>query len=180
MCKCLYVQVCLPLFAVNVSSFFPDDYVESPALFKRGSTYYVTYGSCCCACRGGGGVVVFTAPSVLGPWTRQAPWSDVNCANATAPICGGFGARTTNRGELVFNAQWWGPSMIPTSGGGQVVLFTGRRWLSGPGNNPGCDDMCGNGGNPAACDSPKYELRSDYDVWVCFRQATSFLCQFPS
>ena len=35
----------------------------------------------------------------------QTPWSDVNCNNATAPICGGFGARTTNRNELVFHAQ---------------------------------------------------------------------------
>ncbi len=48
---------------VNVTSFFPDGYVESPALFKVGTTYYATYGSCCCACRGGGGIVVFTAPA---------------------------------------------------------------------------------------------------------------------
>lgn len=33
---------------VNVSGFFPDDFVESPSLFKRKGTYYVTYGSCCC------------------------------------------------------------------------------------------------------------------------------------
>ena len=90
---------------VNVSGFFPDDYNESPGLFKRGATYYLTYGSCCCACRGGGGVVVFTAPTIEGPWTRQAVNADVNCANATATICGGFGARTTNRDQLVYNAQ---------------------------------------------------------------------------
>jgi hypothetical protein len=89
---------------VNVTGFFPDSYNESPGLFKRGSTYILTYGSCCCACRGGSGVVVFTAPSIEGPWTRQAH-GDVNCANATAPICGGFGARTTDRDQLVYNAR---------------------------------------------------------------------------
>ena len=46
--------------------FFPDDYVESPALFKHGNTYFVTYGSCCCGCSEGGGITVFTAPSVQG------------------------------------------------------------------------------------------------------------------
>ena len=56
---------------VNVSGFFPDDYVESPSLFKRKGVYYVTYGSCCCGCAEGGGIVIFTAPSVHGPWTRQ-------------------------------------------------------------------------------------------------------------
>ena len=153
---------------VNVSGFFPDDYNESPGLFKRGATYYLTYGSCCCACRGGGGVVVFTAPSIEGPWTRQAVNADVNCANATATICGGFGARTTNRDQLVYNAQWWGPSFIPLKNGTTQVLYTGRRWLSGFANNPDCDDMCGNGGGSggtASCETPSYLLRSDLDVW---------------
>jgi hypothetical protein len=150
---------------VNVSDFFPDNYVESPGLFKRGNLYYTIYGSCCCACRGGGGVVVFTAPSILGPWTRQAVNADVNCANATAPICGGFGARVTNRDELVYNAQWWGPSFIPLANGTTQIIYTGRRWLSGWANNPECDDMCGNQGNPNVCTTPNYLLKSDLDVW---------------
>lgn len=150
---------------VNVSDFFPDNYNESPGLFKRGSLYYLTYGSCCCACRGGGGVVVFTATSILGPWTRQKVNADVNCANASAPICGGFGARTTNRDELVYNAQWWGPSFIPLANGTTQIIYTGRRWLSGWANNPECDDMCGNGGNPSVCTTPDYLLKSDLDVW---------------
>lgn len=53
--------------------FFPDDYVESPALFKRGNTYFVTYGSCCCGCREGGGITVFTAPSVQGSVVVMRP-----------------------------------------------------------------------------------------------------------
>jgi len=150
---------------VNVSGFFPDDYVESPSLFKRGGVYYATYGSCCCACRGGGGQVVFTAPSIHGPWARQSPWADVNCANASATICGGFGARTTQRENLVYNAQWWGPSFIPTAGGGTTVLFNGRRWISGPNAPPGCDDYCGNGGRKDLCVASNYRIATDFDVW---------------
>ena len=50
----------------GVMDFFPDDYVESPSLFKRGDTYFATYGSCCCGCSEGGGITVFTAPAVSG------------------------------------------------------------------------------------------------------------------
>ena len=38
---------------INVTGFFPDDFVESPSLFKRKSWYYLTYGSCCCGCQEG-------------------------------------------------------------------------------------------------------------------------------
>jgi hypothetical protein len=158
---------------VNVTGFFPDGYVESPALFTRTSAqgkklYYATYGSCCCACRGGTGVVVFTAESISGPWTRQSPWGDINCANTTAQICGGYAARTFDRSLLVYNAQWFAVSLIPTVGGGMAYLLMGRRWLSGPNNPPGCDDLCGNSGKPSACSSasaPGYLLRTDFDVW---------------
>lgn len=150
---------------VGVGSFFPDDYVESPSLFKRKGRYYVTYGSCCCGCRDGGGIVVFSAPSVSGPWTRQAPHSDVNCNNANATICGGFGRRAGQASELVFDAQWWGPSFIPLASGDTAIVFVGRRWLSGENNPAGCHDICGNRGNPKACLSSQYELRSDLSVW---------------
>lgn len=140
---------------VNVSAFFPDGLVESPALFKHGGTYFATYGSCCCACRQGGGIVVFSAPSVAGPWTRQAPWGDINCKHPTQ-IC-----RET--GDFTINAQWWGASLIPTATGDTAIIFTGRRWLSGAGNPAACSSLCG--GDPS-CLSPGYLLRSDFDVWV--------------
>lgn len=70
---------------VNVTGFFPDDYVESPSLFKRKGLYYLTYGSCCCGCAEGGGQVVFTAKAVEGPWVRQTH-ADINCNNATAKV----------------------------------------------------------------------------------------------
>jgi len=96
---------------------------------------------------------------------RQSPHADVNCNNASAPICGAFGLRSTDRGQLVFNAQWWGPSFIPQASGEVAIVFTGRRWLSGANNPPGCDDICGNRGNRAACRSSNYFLHSDYSVW---------------
>ena len=149
---------------VNVSGFMPLDYVESPALFKRGIYYYLLTGSCCCACRGGGGLAVYMASSMLGPWTLQRH-SDINCA-ADVPLCGGFGARQVDRADLVFNAQWWSVSRIPTAGGGEAFILSGRRWLSGEGNNASCDDMCYNDGHSMApCVNEKYQLRGDLDVW---------------
>lgn len=151
----------------NVSDFFPDDFVESPSLFKHNGRYYVTYGSCCCGCSEGTGQVVFSAPSIHGPWTRQVPHADVNCRNVSAQICGAFSLRSDNRENLVFNAQWWGPSFIPLADGTTQVLYLGRRWLSGANAPVGCRDICGNGGNPAACQSggEHYLLKSDLSVW---------------
>ena len=151
----------------NVTGFFPDRGVEAPGLFKRAGTYYLTYGACCCACRGGGGVVVFTASNISGPWVRQAYNPDVNCRNAEAEKCTGDPGSPT-RGDLVYNAQFWGPASIPLANGTVQVVYLGRRWLSGFGNNIECDDMCGNGGGqggPASCESPAYLLRTDFSVF---------------
>jgi hypothetical protein len=151
---------------VNVSDFFPLDYVESPALFKRAGRYYLATGSCCCACRGGGGLAIYSAPAMAGPWQLQAQHSDVNCGDAATPLCGGFGARKVGRADLVYNAQWWSVNTVPLAGGSSALLLFGRRWLSGAGNDPACDDMCGNGGNAAPCNNDKYQLRNDLDVWL--------------
>jgi beta-xylosidase len=61
----------------NVTGFFPLDYVESPALFKRADTYYLLTGSCCCACRGGSGGLV--------PWPPQGSWLVCHAAGARRP-----------------------------------------------------------------------------------------------
>jgi hypothetical protein len=63
----------------------------------------------------------------------------------------------------VWPAQWWGPSFIPVANGESVVLFTGRRWLSGPNNPMKCARMCTDGHE---CDAGDYLLRSDFDVWL--------------
>jgi hypothetical protein len=53
------------------SGIFGDSFVEAPALFKRGSIYYATFGSCCCYCESGSEVHVYTAASPLGPYTKR-------------------------------------------------------------------------------------------------------------
>ena len=156
---------------VKVADVFPDRYVESPSLFKHNGHYYATYGSCCCGCNEGSGLVVFTASSVHGPWVRQHPHGDVNCRDASADACGGYGKRSGNLNDLVYHAQWWGPSFIPVVRENNTlsiaVLFSGRRWLSGPNVPAGCNDICGNKGKPDLClnGGGAYQLRTDLSVW---------------
>jgi len=136
-----------------------------------GIRYYLTYGSCCCGCAEGGGQVVFSSRAITGPWARQAH-ADVNCKNSSALICGSYSKRRNNYANLVYHAQWWGPSFIPLANGTTQVLYLGRRWLSGPHLPAKCFDICGNGlplgdGNKAHCQKggEKYEMRSDLSVW---------------
>jgi hypothetical protein len=140
---------------------FPDEMVESPSLFKREGIYYATYGSCCCACRSGSGQVVLWATNIAGPWKKQYPYADINCDDPNAQICGDFHSEVS---KLVYNAQWWGPSMIPLASGQRAVMFTGRRWLSGPNNPAACSGMCVPAGDQQ-CTAPTYRLAQDYDVW---------------
>ena len=115
--------------------------------------------------------MVFKARAVHGPWLRQTH-ADINCNNASAPICGGYSRRDDNVNNLVYNAQWWGPSFIPLANGDTQVLFVGRRWLSGPNVPAGCFDICSNGpprgnGDRKRCQvgGSQYEMRSDLSVW---------------
>lgn len=112
--------------------------------------------------------MVFKSRSVLGPWVRQTH-ADVNCRDAMAPVCGGFGDRSGQLKDLVYNAQWWGPSIVPSAdpSAEPTVMFTGRRWLSGSNLPEGCHDICGNRGNPSKClnGGDQFQLKSDYSVW---------------
>lgn len=141
---------------------FPDRYVEGGVLFKRGDTYYASYGSCCCFCRGGSGVVVYSAPSIRGPWVRQP--LDVNC-NSTVPgdICGAYGDRVTD--DITVAAQGIGLSRIPLAGGGEALLWHGERWLSARGNNPQCPDECRP--ETGICAEPEDYVKGEgYSYWV--------------
>ena len=60
------------LGAAASSGIFGESFVEAPALFKRNSVYYATFGHCCCYCGSGSPVSVYTAASPLGPYTKQA------------------------------------------------------------------------------------------------------------
>lgn len=60
------------LGAAASSGIFGDTFVEAPAMFKRGSVYYATFGTCCCYCGSGSEVHVYTASNALGPYTKQS------------------------------------------------------------------------------------------------------------
>jgi hypothetical protein len=146
----------------------PDYFVEGVMLFARGDLYYVVYGSCCCACREGSGAVVLTAPTIKGPWARQP--RDVNC-KADAAVCAGMpseqGEQERPTGQLTISAQGLGLSVLaPVPPAVQpTVLWHGQRWLSAPGNPPGCETLC----KPAqgACAQPlQYDKGADFDYWI--------------
>ena len=101
----------------------------------------VAYGSCCCFCKNGSGIVVYRAPTLHGPWTRQA--GDLNCdveAGDPTKICGGYGDRSGD--PIRIAAQGIGLSLIPLADGTTAYLWHGERWLSAPSANPSCPDEC--------------------------------------
>jgi hypothetical protein len=118
---------------------FGERYMEGGILWKRAGSYFASFGSCCCFCRNGSGVVVYSAPSIRGPWTRQP--LDVNCARRDAgDVCGGYGDRSGD--PITVNAQGIGLSLIPLADGSVAQLWHGERWLSAPDNDPTCPDEC--------------------------------------
>lgn len=84
---------------------------EGPALFKRGSTWYLTYSDPACAyCATGTGYA--TAPTPLGPWTGT-------------------------RGQLRPGSCGGQPSnvdVLQRPAGGAVYVWQVDRWVRGPGN----------------------------------------------
>ncbi len=141
---------------------FPDHYVEGSMLFRRGDKVYVAYGSCCCFCRGGSGWVVYSAPGVAGPWTRQP--LDLNCRRTdSGDVCGAYGERTGD--PLIIQAQGIGLSEIPLADGTTALLWHGERWLSAANNNPSCPDECqpesGNCAEPA-----DYIKGQGFSYWI--------------
>jgi hypothetical protein len=151
---------------------FPDGYVEGAILFKRGSTYYMSEGSCCCFCRGGAGVVVYKSESLNGPWVRQP--LDLNCNRTDAgDICGAFGER--DHDPIRIQAQGIGLSLIPLADGSTAYLWHGERWISAPFNNPACDSEC------ATCtEDARYVKGHSYSYWIplAFDNATGDVLPF--
>lgn len=141
---------------------FPDRYVEGAILFKRGTTYYVSYGSCCCFCRGGSGVVVYKSQSINGPWVRQP--LDLNCNRTdVGDICGAYGDR--NNDPINIQAQGIGLSLIPLADGTTAYLWHGERWLSAANNNPTCPDECQAQSGPCA-EKPGYIKGEGFSYWI--------------
>ena len=72
---------------------FSEYFIEAPALFERGGTYYAVFGHCCSYCYQGSGAIVHTAPHPLGPWTSLG---DVACVPTPPPPAVQCGAAPEN------------------------------------------------------------------------------------
>jgi hypothetical protein len=94
--------------------------VEGPAMFLRGGAYYLLAGAACCACRGGSNVVVFTAPSPLGPWVSRG---DVG-TNHSAPFS------KASPWNYVTRAQGTKVLEVPDGVGGTQYLWIGNQWVT--------------------------------------------------
>lgn len=95
------------------SGVFGDTFVEAPALFKRGSIYYATFGSCCCYCGAGSVVSVYTATSPLGPYVKRGELAGPSDVPA-------FGSQQTD----VFS--------YTDDTGAQQFMYVGDHWQSAP------------------------------------------------
>jgi hypothetical protein len=107
--------------AVNI----PNGGVEGPAMFFRRNAsgtkiYYVLVGEGCCACRGGSNIVVYTALSAMGPYTRVG---DVG-SNTTSPF------HPTSPFNYVTRAQQTKVIMVPDGQGNTQYLWAGNQWVT--------------------------------------------------
>ena len=122
--------------------------------------------------------MVHSAANISGPWTRQA--RDANC-RADAPICAGMppepplGAQRPV-GQLTVAAQGIGLSVLP----GDTYLWSGSRWLSGPGNPPKCNTLCAPPTGACAQAGTGYVKGHDFEYWVplAFDDATGAVRPF--
>ena len=96
---------------------FPEYFVEAPAVFKRGDTWYALYGHCCCFCYQGSGVLVYTAKDPMGPWLPQSG-GDIACVPPTSHLAGS---------DMV-SSPAYGLAGTPTPG--QGCLYVGGRNVS--------------------------------------------------
>jgi hypothetical protein len=94
--------------------------VEGPAMFARAGVYYLLAGVGCCACRGGSNVVVFTAPSPMGPWARRG---DVG-SNHSAPFA------KASPFNYVTRAQQTKVVPVPGAAGELQYLWIGNQWVT--------------------------------------------------
>lgn len=61
-------------------------------------------------------------------------------------------------------AQWYGLAQLPTTHGIAFILM-GNRWLSGPGNNPSCQELCSTDTACTAAGQPSYYVGHDLQYW---------------
>eukprot|EP00759_Apiculatamorpha_spiralis_P004023 PhF_6_TR12277/c0_g1_i2/m.19474 len=129
----------------KASPLFDDFFVESPFMLKRKGIYYTFYGHCCCFCFQGSGIIVHTATSPLGPYTRQVG-GDLACiaTNATYPPSPmtptpGQGCLYPNT-DLVSTTRAQQNYIVEKIGAdGDGYIWVGDRWSQAPDGLKGHD-----------------------------------------
>jgi len=128
---------------------------EAPILFRRNKLYYALCGPRCEACPQGSDVLVFMAPSPMGPFVEgpninRDPKADALIVHATPQTMGVSGpdgkfvVQATNRSESHLNAPFvpaqetW-IAKISASEGEAMFIWMADRWQSTPDGIKGHD-----------------------------------------
>ena len=143
----------------NVSSgVFGMEFVEAPAMFKRGNIIYALFGNCCCFCGQGSGIQVYTATHPLGPWLYH---DNIGCTTSTSSKCGcgmDHDGCAGSYGSAVTKAQQNFVIPVMSSTNTTEYIWTGDRWQSG-----GCPDPSKEG--TPECDPDKGIKYMDLQYW---------------
>mmetsp|Transcript_3805 Transcript_3805/g.5771 ORF Transcript_3805/g.5771 Transcript_3805/m.5771 type:complete len:245 (+) Transcript_3805:284-1018(+) len=133
-----------------------DYFVEAPAMFKRGNTYYALFGHCCCYCLQGSGIIVHTSKSPMGPWVKQKT-PDLACRDPvflnSSLIFSGFagshlnaiptpgqGCLYNNSNQIsIVKSQQNFVIQVPNRNGSIQHIWTGDRWQQAPDGLKGHD-----------------------------------------
>lgn len=91
-------------------------------MFKRHGVYYLLAGLGCCACRGGSNVVVYTAPSPLGPWALQGDVGSNSTGGHVFDAHSPWNYVTRAQGSKVLPLRW--------ADGSTQFLWLGNAWVT--------------------------------------------------
>ena len=109
---------------------------ESPALFKRGKTYYLLFDNTCCFGADGSGSRVYTAEAPLGPYRYRGNITLQGLGARDVPIS--WTLPGSGRPNCIVKAQQTHVAVLP-AGTGTVYLWMGDRWGSRPDGIKGHD-----------------------------------------
>lgn len=123
------------LSSTGETSGFVAGNVESPALFRRGNTYYLLFDNTCAFCKEGSGIRVYRSMNPLGPYTYD---NNINIANSQSADGKSWTRPGTGRGNAIVHAQQLGVAEVQTATG-KVYMWMGDRWHSTPDSVKGHD-----------------------------------------
>jgi len=129
----------------KTGSDFSEYFVEAPVFFKRGDIYYVLFGYCCCYCEQGSGIMVHTATSPLGPYTKVP--GDLACVSDQTPIYSmaraeptpGQGCQYANAATTSITRSQQNYIVQVDTPNGIEYIWTGDRWQQAPDGIKGHD-----------------------------------------